>query len=39
MVNYINDLQQRFTEEGSCYFFRQIVEGIYYLHQVGLCHR
>lgn len=38
MFDYIVN-NRRLSESEACAFFHQIVDGIDYLHQVGVCHR
>ena len=38
LLNYLSEKKQ-LTENESRAIFQQIIDAIYYLHQVGVCHR
>ena len=38
LLEYINS-KKRLSENESCKFFQQIISGLEYLHEMGICHR
>ena len=38
LFNYIID-KGNLSEDESRYIFQQMIDGIYYLHRMGICHR